>query len=130
MPFTSEPESVIFRNIRSALDNADFVTKEILDLLDSAKVRQADFSEVHTLNPLSVANNGEKHRLILDLKYIYKFLQGPKFRCEDIRLIKDLFNIGNFFFKFDFHSGYHHIDIHPQYQKYLAFPWIIDRRLR
>ena len=103
LPFTSEPEPAIFRNNLSALHNADFV------------------SEVHTLNPLSMADNGEKRRLILDLKYINKFLQVPKFKCEDIRLIKDLFNIGDFFFKFDIRSGYHHVDIHPQYQKYLAF---------
>ena len=73
---------------------------EILDLLDSGRVREVDLSEVHTLNPLCVADNGEKLRLILDLRYINKFLQVPKFKCEDIRLIKDLFNIGDFFFKF------------------------------
>ena len=93
LPFTSEPEPSIFRNNFSALHNADFVTKEILDLLDSGRVREVNLSEVHTLNPLSVADNGEKLRLILDLRYINKFLQVPNFKCEDIRLIKDLFNI-------------------------------------
>ena len=70
-----------------------------------------------------------KLRLILDFRYINKFLQVPKYKCEDIRLIKDLFNIGDYFFKFDIRSGYHRIDIHPQYQKYLAFSWNIDGRL-
>ena len=61
LPFTSEPESAIFRNNRSALDNADFVTKKILDLFDSGRVREVYFSKVHTLlNPLSVADNGKK----------------------------------------------------------------------
>ena len=126
IPFTSEPEPAIFRNNRSALDNADFVTEEILDLLDSGRERGVDFSEVHTINPLSVADKGEKLRLILDLRYINKFLQVLKFKCEDILLIKDLFNTGDFSFKSDIRSGYHHIDIHPRYQKYLAFSWIIE----
>ena len=37
LPFTSEPEPIIFRNNCSPLDNVDFVTKEILDLLDSER---------------------------------------------------------------------------------------------
>ena len=114
LPFTSEPQPAIFRNNLSALDNTDFVTKEILDLLHSGRVRDVDFSEVHTLNSLSEADNGEKLRLILDLRYINKFLQVPKLKCENIRLVKNLFNIGDFFFKFDIRSGYHHVDIHPQ----------------
>ena len=77
-----------------------------------------------------MADNGEKLRLILDLRYINKFLQVPKFKCEDNRLIKDLFNTGDFFFKFDICSRYHHVDIHLQYQKYLVFLWIIDGCLR
>ena len=112
LPFTSEPEPAIFRNNRSALDNADFVTKESLDLLDSGRVRKVDFPDVHTLNNRpwpTMAKN-----LILDLKYINKFLQVPKFKCEDIRLIKDTLNIGDFFFKFDICSGCHHIDMYPQ----------------
>ena len=87
LPFTSEPEPAIFRNHLSALDNANFVTKGILDkrsldLLDSGRVREIDFSEVHTLHPLSVVDNGEKLRLILDLRRINKFLQVPMFKCS------------------------------------------------
>ena len=43
LPFTCEPEPAIFRNDLSALNNADFVTKEILDLLDSGRVRELTF---------------------------------------------------------------------------------------
>ena len=77
LPFTSEPEPAIFRNNLSALHNADFVTKEILDLLDSGRVREVDLSEVDTINPLSVADNGEKLRLILDLRYMNNFYKCP-----------------------------------------------------
>ena len=34
-------------NSRSALNNRDFVTKDILDLLSSGRIREVDISEVH-----------------------------------------------------------------------------------
>ena len=84
LPFTSEPEPAIFRNNISVLDNVGFVTEEILDLLDSGRVREVDFSEVHTLNALSVADSGEKRRLILDfIRYINKFL---KIKCPSLNV--------------------------------------------
>ena len=43
------------------------------------------------INPLTVADNGNKLRLILDCRYINRHLQIPKFKCEDIRTIRDLF---------------------------------------
>ena len=29
-------------------------------------------------------------------------------------------------FTFDLKSGYHHIDISPEYQRFLGFPWTVD----
>lgn len=34
-----------------------------------------------------------------------------------------LFNVNEYMFKFDLKSGYHHLDIHPDYHKYLGFQW-------
>ena len=130
LPFTKEPEPGFFNNNRSALNNREFVTKEILGLLSSGRIREVDISDVHTISPLTVADNGEKLRLILDLRHINQYLQVPKFKCEDIRLIQQLFSRGDFFFKFDIRSGYHHIDIHPAYQKFLAFAWSINGQVR
>ena len=63
---------------------------------------------------------------ILDLSYLNKFLSVPKFRYEDIRTIRDLFQKGDYFFKLDIKSGYHHINILEADHKYLAFSWEID----
>ena len=54
-------------------------------------------------------------------------MQVSKFKFEDIRLVQQLFNRGDFFFKFDIRSGYHHTDIHPAYQK---FAWSINGQVR
>ena len=91
LPFTKEPEPAFFNNNRSALNNREFVTMEILDLLSSGRIREVDISEVHTIKPLTVADTGEKLRQIVDLRHINQYLQVPKFKCEDIRLIQQLF---------------------------------------
>ena len=34
-----------------------------------------------------------------------------------------MFEQDDYFVSFDFKSGYHHIDIHPEHQKFLGFKW-------
>ena len=62
LPFTKEPEPASFNNNRLALNNREFVTGEILDLLSSGRIREVDIPEVHTINPLTVSDSGEKQR--------------------------------------------------------------------
>ena len=73
------------------------VTSEISELLSSGRIREVSRNDVHTINPLSVADNGDKLRLILDLRHINQFLRVPKIKFEDIRTIGDLFQLGNYF---------------------------------
>ena len=70
LPFISEPKPAVFSNNRSARDNKEFATSEILKLLELGCIRELNRSEVHTINPLSVADNGKKLRLVPDLRYI------------------------------------------------------------
>ena len=77
LPFISEPEPKIFQNTVSALTNKEFVTNEILDLLNSGRVREVSQNEIEVLNPLTVADNGQKLRLILDCRHINSFLRFP-----------------------------------------------------
>ena len=51
------------------------------------------------INHLTVADSGNKFRLILDCRYINQHLQILKFKCEDIRTIRDLFQKDNYFFQ-------------------------------
>ena len=124
--FINEPEPAEFRNNASAHKHSDFVTSEVKELLRSGRIREVSREEVHVINPLTVADNGNKLRLILDCRY----LQIPKFKCEDIRTIRDLFQTDNYFFKCDIKQGYHHFDILESHQKYLGFAWEIDGKLR
>ena len=130
LPFISEPEPKVFQNSVSASRNKEFVTNEILDLLNSGCIREVSQNEIKVLNPLMVADNGQKLRLILDCRHVNSFLRVPRFKCDDIRTIRDLFEVGDYFFKFDIKSGYHHIDILEAHQKYLGFSWKFDGKIR
>ena len=86
------------------------------------RIGDAFRNDVHTINSLSVGDNGDKLRLILDLRHINQFLRVPKIKfVEDIRTIRGLYQQGDYFFKFDIKSaGYHHMDILSEHQKYLG----------
>ena len=84
--------------------------------------------EAHVISPLSVVDNCSKLRLISDLSYSNKFLSVPKFRYDDIRTIKDFFRKGEYVFKLDIKSGYHHLL--EAHHKYLAFSLEIDGVMR
>ena len=123
LPFVQQPPQVSFRNNKSALEASEFVTSEIYSLLEQGCIREVRRSETHVISPLSVVHNSSKPRLILDLSYLNQFISVPKFKYEDIRCVRDLFEKGDYFFKFDIKSGYHHINILEAHQKYLAFAW-------
>ena len=41
-----------------------------------------------------------------------------------------LFQKDGYLFSFDLKSGYHHVDIHSQHQKYLGFAWDMGHGLQ
>ena len=128
LPFVKQSPKVRFQNNKSALSSAEFVTNEIKGLLKSG-CKEIDEFEAHVISPLSVVHKSTKPRLILDLSYLNQFLTVPKFKFEDIRSVKDLFQKGDYFFKCDIHKGYYHINIFEPHVKYLAFSWIIMVKL-
>ena len=130
LPFISEPEPKIFQSNVSAFTNEEFVTNQIFDLLNSGRIREVSQNEINVLNPLMVEDNGQKLRLIVDCRHLSSFLTVPRFKCDDNRTIGDLFKVGNYFFKFDIKSGYHHIDILEAHQKYFGFSREFDGKIR
>lgn len=44
-------------------------------------------------------------------------------KYEDLRVAALMFERHEYMFKFDLKSGYHHVDIYPEHQKYLGFRW-------
>ena len=80
LPFVSFPEPAVFKNNRSSLSHAEFVEEAIQDLVESGRVVETNVPP-RVVNSLSVSvqANGKK-RLILDLRYVNKFL--PKMHVK------------------------------------------------
>ena len=97
LPFTEEPPPAFFTNDHSAFKHQAFVSNEIQRLLETGCIHEVERDEAHIISPLSVADNSEKLRLILDLRYLNSFLSVSKFKYEDVCTIRDLFHKGDFF---------------------------------
>lgn len=125
LPFVQEPDKKIFKNHGSALRDTDFVSKEISKLLKSGALLEVNESDLTVCSPLGVTRNAcGKQRLILDLRYVNH--RVSKFKYEDIRTACDLFSKGDWFFKFDYTSGYHHVEIHPEHTTFLGCSWSVN----
>lgn len=123
LPFVEEPSSAEFSNHQSALRNQAFVTGELDRLLKCGCIKEVPKKEAFVISPLGVDCQPTKNRLILDLRFVNQMLQTYHFKYEDLRTLRDIFQTGDWFFRFDYKSGYHHVDIIPQHQQYLAFAW-------
>ena len=121
LPFVQEPDKKIFKNHASAPKGytlcvkGNFKTSQIWALLE---VNESDLT---VCSPLGVMRNAcGKQRLILDLRYVNQHLRVSKFKYEDIPTACDFFSKGDWFFKFDYASGYHHVEIHPEHTTFLG----------
>ena len=123
LPFLSLPEPAAFKNNRSSLILADLVEEAIRELVESGRVVEANVLPL-VVNPLSVSvQANEKKRLILDLRYVNKFLRKMHIKYEDWKTAMSYFTQGAYMFSFDLKSGYHHIEIFEEHQTYLGFSW-------
>ena len=123
LPFLSTPGPKMHKNNKSALEHSVFVSEAISDLLEKGLVCHCTNTPA-IVNPLSVAvQKSGKKRLILDLRYINKFLWKNKVKFDDWKVASSFLEKGDFMFSFDLKSSYHHIDIYHEHCKYLSFAW-------
>ena len=125
LPFSSFPPRANLRNNKSSRDHGEFVAGAIMDLVNSGAAIQVD-DIPWVVNPLTVALNKKKKRLVLDLRHVNEYVILDHIKFEDWKFAQDLVIHSGFMFSFDLKSGYHHLDIHKDYQKYLGFKWEFD----
>ena len=123
IPFFELPENFVISNRSSSFKFKDFVNEAISESIERGCVKEVP-NPPKFINPLHVVQqSGGKCRLILDLSYLNRFIWKQSVRFEDIRTVFDLFQSGYFFFIVDVKSGYHHVEIFPDYRQYLGFSW-------
>ena len=130
IPLITLPKAAKFPNNHSALNNANFVTQTVEELLNTGRIKEVK-NPPYAVNPLSLSENGShKLRLILDLRYVNKHVFKDKIKFDDWKIMQDFLEPTDLLFKFDISQGHHHIDIDEQHQKYLGFSWKIKGQTR
>ena len=77
------PKAAKFPNNHSALNNANFVTQAVEELLNTGRIKEVKNSP-YVVNPLSVSeNDSQKLRLILDLRYVNMHVFKDKIKFDD-----------------------------------------------
>ena len=84
--FIDTPTSFIASNNKSAFDYHHFVSEAVNELLQQKCVEEIP-ERPDIINQLSISIQGQKKRLILDLRHVNKFIYKQHFKCEDIRTI-------------------------------------------
>lgn len=121
LPFRFLPPSHNQCNSKSTETHQKFVDEAVLSLLTNRCIRRVE-AEPWLCSPLLVVSNSTgKLRLVLNLRYVNQFLHVTKFKYEDLRVAALMLERDEYMFKFDLKSGYHHVDIHCEHQKYLGF---------
>ena len=111
------------KNQASAFANKSFVEECIDELLVAGCIQQVELIP-HVCSPLSVVESkAGKKRLVVNLRYLNRFLWKQKFKYEDLRTALLLLEKGDYLFSFDLKSGYHHVEITDVHYKYLGFAW-------
>ena len=116
IPLFRYPVPCYLKNNKSSFSHS---RDAISELLSNGCIIEQNFPLFY-VNPLTVAE-GEKLRLVLDLRRVNSYLVKLKFKYEDLRSLSQMLEQGDWFFTWDLKSGYHHVDIHPDHYKYLGF---------
>ncbi|XP_063418378.1 uncharacterized protein LOC134701167 [Mytilus trossulus] len=118
IPFVSEPNLAFLRNNMAVIKYSDFVEKSIFELLDSHCIKEVRCPPF-VVNPLTVSvQSSGKMRLVLDLRHVNQYVDKQKVKFEGVNEALNYAVNAEYGYKFDFRSGYHHIDIHDDHQKY------------
>lgn len=99
------------------MKNAEFVHDAVLELLDNGCIKEV-YRPSFVVIPLTVSVNiSGKKRLVLDLRHVNQFIEKQKIKFEGIKEAMYYAKKGKLMINFDSKSGYHHVDIHPVFQK-------------
>ena len=124
MPFITITRSFYAPNNKSILRNSRFVSQAISKLLKNNCIEELD-QKPYCCNPSTVAES-KKLRLVLDLRYVNRFIKQNKFQYENLATLSEILSEGDYFTTFDLSHGYHLIEIHPEHRKFLSFEWTFE----
>lgn len=90
----------------------------------SSKREQSHWEKDRLFSTLfTVPKKGGEHRLIINLKWLNRFIPRVHFKIDGIPSLKDIVLSRDYMIKLDLKDPYFAIPIHPSHQRYLNFVW-------
>lgn len=130
LPLYSMPPKYFNHNNRSALNEYDFVTEAIKDLLDRSLIEECE-EPPWVVNPLTVSQQSSgKKRLILDLRIVNQHIWKQSVKYDDLKVALSYLQKDFHMIKFDITSAYHFVEIFPLHTDFLGFSWLDRNRNR
>jgi hypothetical protein len=100
-----------------------FVDKAIGALSMTGAIGSCESSFLKVVSPLGVAEQRDKLRLILNMRYVNSYLTYPSFKFEGLRDLADIMHPDDWLFSIDLMNAYHHLGIHEKDWPYMGFSW-------
>ena len=101
IPFIDTPKRVHFCNSKSVMENVEFLSNSINDLLKTGSAVETCVAP-EVKSPLSVATSSAgKKRLILDLRYVNSHIYKEYIHFEDWHSFEKFLVLDGFVYKFD-----------------------------
>ena len=122
--FKQEPQKCMFLNRVASGKQEEFVDAKIGKLLRKGAVKKVEPWDVHCILPLRcVPKKRNKLHLVLDCRHVNDKIGCPSFSQEGIQAVADQIEDGDNLISIDLESGFHHVPVKIQYQKFLGFRW-------
>jgi hypothetical protein len=116
------PHPIAFQNHQSLYTNWDFSKDQIYKLVQwGATWIWVGPEPPVVINPMGIADSAGKQRLIFNMRYPNLFLEALPFRYKRLRDILAFTHQGSLMASWDLKSGYYHVPIHKDAQKYFCF---------
>jgi hypothetical protein len=117
------PHEIELKNHQSVYKHWPFAVDAVekLVITNTAYLYGRSEGKPKVVNPLGVALNADKERLVLNGMYINAFMKLFPFKYEKLRDILTFLVKGGFISSWDLKSGYFHVLIPPKYRPYFGF---------
>jgi len=121
---TTPPSPRELRNSKSSLDNQEFVTKVVSEMLVAGAVTTLPSGVLPTvISPLGVVPkpNSKKLRLVVNMKYVNMHLSKRVLKFEGLSDLTDMAEKGDWSVAYDLTSCYYHESLHPDSRRFVGF---------
>jgi len=127
VPFTAPPPKILLPNNKSAVTpEATTWIRNTLQEYESAGFIARVEKVPHCVSPLQIKNTGGKIALIYDMSLLNTYVEQQKFKIEGWEEMFRYSADAVAGIKFDIKKYYYGIDLHPDFQKYFGFMYVMD----